>query len=175
MLSRGAQTGAVTAAADFIRTVQSHFPGALVTRFVVILHTARDRALAKQAIERAPAGYAVDIKEGKRSDEQNRALWGLLNQIVKQRPHHNGVKMDAELYKAVFLNALGAEMRMMPRLDGDGYFPVGYRSSQLTKSEFSNVLELMLAWCAQQGLTIKHFDADDRGAEQSASRRERAA
>lgn len=142
----------------------SHFPGAVVTRFVVILNTARDRALAKQAIERAPAGYAVDIKEAKRSDEQNRALWGLLNQIVKQRPHHNGVKMDAELWKCVFLNALGTEMRMMPNLDGNGYFPLGYRSSQLTKSEFSELLELMLAWAANEGLTINHFnDGQGRG------------
>lgn len=129
-----------------------------MTRFVVILSTARDRALAKQAIDRAPAGYAVDIKESKRSDEQNRALWGLLNQIVRQRPHHNGVKMDAELYKAVFMQALGVEMKLLPTLDGDGFFPVGHRSSALTVSQFRDLLELMLAWCARSGIEVKHFD-----------------
>ena len=129
-----------------------------MTRFVVILNSPKDRALAKQAIERAPAGYAVDIKEAKRSDEQNRALWGLLNQIQRQRPKHNGVSMTAETWKAVFLQALGAEMVFVPTLDGSGMFPLGHRSSQLTKSEFSALLELMLAWAAEQGLTIEHFD-----------------
>ncbi len=147
-------------AGAFTRKVQHHFPGAVVTRLVVILNTARDRALAKQAIDRAPAGYACDIKESRRSDEQNRALWGLLNQIVRQRPKHNGVKMDAELYKAVFMQALGVEMRMLPTLDGDGFFPIGHRSSHLTVSQFSNLLELMLAWCAREGLYIRHFGED---------------
>lgn len=136
----------------------AHFPGAVVTRFIVILNTARDRAIAKQAIERAPAGYAVDIKESKRSDEQNRALWGLLNQIARQRPRHNGVKMDAELWKCVFMQALGVEMKLLPTLDGDGFFPIGHRSSQLTVSQFSALIEVMLAWCAREGLEIKHFD-----------------
>jgi hypothetical protein len=135
-----------------------------MTRFVVILNSLRDRAIAKQAIDRAPEGYAVDIKEAKRSDEQNKALWGLLNQIARQRPTHNGVKMDAELWKCVFMNALGAEMRMIPNLDGDGYFPLGHRSSQLTVSEFSALLELMLAWTAREGIQIKHFDDDGKGA-----------
>lgn len=139
------------------------FPGAVVTRFVVILNTTRDRDVAKRAIDRAPAGYAADIKESKRSDEQNRALWGLLNQIVRQRPHHNGVKMDADLWKAVFLQALGVEMKMLPNLDGTGFFPVGHRSSQLTVSQFRDLLELMLAWTAREGLDIKHFD-DGKGA-----------
>lgn len=134
-----------------------------MSRLVVILNTARDRALAKQAIDRAPAGYAVDIKESKRSDEQNRALWGLLNQIVRQRPIHNGVRMDAELWKCVFLNALGVEMRLIPNLDGNGFFPIGHRSSQLTVSQFRDLLELMLAWAAREGIEVKHFDDGHQG------------
>lgn len=129
-----------------------------MARFVVILNTAKDRAVAKQAIDRAPAGYAVDIKESRRSDDQNRALWGLLNQIQRQRPTHNGVKMDADTWKCVFLNALGVEMKMMPNLEGDGFFPIGHRSSQLTVSQFRDLLELMLAWTAREGIEVKHFD-----------------
>jgi hypothetical protein len=140
-----------------------------MTRLLVILHGPRDRALAKQAIDRAPLGYAVDIKEARRSDEQNRALWGLLNQVARQRPTHNGVRMDAETWKAVFMQALGVEMRMLPTLDNDGFFPIGHRSSQLTKSQFADLLELMLAWCAREGLTIKHFD--DGRAEGAANNR----
>lgn len=142
-----------------------------MTRFVVILNSPRDRSVAKQAIDRAPAGYAVDIKESKRSDEQNRALWGLLNQIQRQRPTHNGVQMTPDTWKAVFLQALGAEMVFVPTLDGTGMFPLGHRSSQLTKSEFAGLLELMLAWCAEQELDIQHFDGQGAGRAEQASPR----
>jgi hypothetical protein len=125
--------------------------------------TRANRRVAIEALSRAPDGYIMEIREERRSDEQNRALWGLLSQIARQRPTHNGVKMDADLWKAVFLDVLGSEMALMPKLNGDGFFPVGHRSSQLTKSEFAALLELMLAWCAEQGLTIEHFD-DGQGA-----------
>jgi hypothetical protein len=148
----------VTDLATFVAEIQRHFPGAAVTRFVTILNSPRDRNVAKQAIDRAPQGYALEIREAKRTDSQNRALWSALNQIARQRPTHNGVKMDAELYKAVFMNALGVEMRMLPNLDGDGFFPLGHRSSQLTKSEFADLLELILCWAAREGVTITHFD-----------------
>lgn len=129
-----------------------------MTRYVVILNSPRDRAAAKVAIDRAPPGYAVDIKESRRSDEQNRALWGLLNQIAAQRPVHNGVKMTAELWKSVFMDALGSEMQLMPKLDGDGFFPLGHSTSRLTVSEFAGLLTLILSWTAREGLVIRHFD-----------------
>ena len=129
-----------------------------MTRYVTILNTSRDRAVAKAAIDRAPAGYCVEVKEAKRSDEQNRALWSLLNQIHRQRPTHNGVKMTPELWKSVFMDALGSEMQMMPKLDGDGYFPLGHSTSALTVSQFRDLLELILAWTAREDLTITHFD-----------------
>lgn len=129
-----------------------------MTRFLVTIHSQRDRAVAMRAAERAPEGYTVEVREAKRSDDQNRALWGLLNQIQRQRPTHNGVSMTAETWKSVFLQALGAEMVFVPTLDGTGMFPLGHRSSQLTKAEFTGLLELMLAWCAEQGLRVEHFD-----------------
>jgi hypothetical protein len=134
-----------------------------VTRFLITLNSQKDRAVARQAIDRAPPGYIADIRESSRTLEQNRALYGLLNQIQRQRPIHNGVRMDAELWKATFLQALGVEMKMLPTLDGDGFFPVGHRSSQLTKSQFTALLELMLAWTAREGIEIKHFDDHNQG------------
>lgn len=117
-----------------------------------------NRNLAKAGIDRAPDGWIIELRDAKRSDEQNAALWGLLGQVQKQRPRHNGVRMSTDLWKATFMQALGHEMLMLPTLDGDGFFPMGHRSSVLTKSEFSNLLEFILAWCAREGLTIEHFD-----------------
>lgn len=128
-----------------------------MSRHLITL-TRNTRFLAHQGVDRAPDGWTLELREPKRSDDQNRALWGLLNQIQKQRPSHNGVKMTADLWKTVFMDALGHEMRMLPKLYGDGYFPVGHSTSALTRGEFANLLELMLAWCAREGLTVEHFD-----------------
>jgi hypothetical protein len=142
----------------FVRQVQATFPGAVMSRLVLQLDTARNREIAKRAIDKAPPGYVADIHEEKRSDEQNRALWPRLAEIQKQRPMHNSVPMSPELWKAVFMDALGHETAYAPKLEGAGYFPIGHRSSLLSKTEFGDLLSLIDAWAAQNGIHLKHFD-----------------
>jgi len=124
----------------------------------IILRTRQDRGRAVRWIETAPDGTVVEFKQKGRSNDQNAAMWSILTQINRQRPVHNGVKMSAVLWKAIFLQALGAELVMLPTLEGGGLFPFGHRSSKLTKDEMSNLIELMLAWAATEKLVIEHFD-----------------
>ncbi|MNQ67170.1 NinB protein [compost metagenome] len=105
------------------------------------------------------AAFVMEIREPTRSDEQNRALWSLLGQIQKARPVHNGVQMDTETWKCLFMHALGREVRFVPTLDGSSMLPLGLRSSKLTKREFSDLIELILAWCAVNEVEVQHFDA----------------
>lgn len=120
-----------------------------------------------KAIQNGNGGkpWMMEVKAPKRSDEQNAALWGLLAQIVKQRPVHHGRPMTAELYKSAFMDALGHEVDYCTSLDGKRMFPMGLRTSTLTKDQFSDLLELILAWAAQEGLTINHFDNAFKGME----------
>lgn len=120
--------------------------------------TPHNRSKAVQGVQRAPDGWVLELREPKRSDDQNRALWSLLNQIQKQRPIHNGVRMSPEMWKATFMHAAGVEGVFLPTLEGDGLFPAGFRSSLLTKSQFADLLTIILAWSAREGLTIEHFD-----------------
>ena len=108
--------------------------------------------------------WMLEIREPKRTDDQNAALWSLLGQITKQCPTHHGRTMTPELWKTVFMDALGHEVDYCPSLDGTRIFPLGHRSSQLTKQQFSDLLELILAWATAHGLTIKHFDGDQKEA-----------
>lgn len=124
----------------------------------IIIRTAADRGRALRWVSQAPFGTVVEFKQKARSGDQNAAMWSLLTQINRQRPYHNGVKMSAVLWKAVFMQALGVELVMLPVLDGEGLFPFGHRSSKLTVGEMSDLITLILAWAAQQGLEIKHFD-----------------
>lgn len=139
-----------------------------MTRHLLTL-TPSNRDKARKGVSAAPNGWTLELREPKRSDVQNAALWGLLHQIHRQRPTHNGVRMTPETWKAVFLQALGAEMTMIPTLDGDGYFPIGHRSSVLTKGQFANLLTLMLAWCARSGVTVEHFEGEEPGSAEQAS------
>jgi hypothetical protein len=119
-------------------------------------HQGVDAAVARGIADGKP--WTLELRERTRTDEQNDALHGLIDQILKQRPHHFGMRMTKEAYKAVFMHALGREPTMLPNLEGDGFFPMGLSTSKLTVGEFSALIESILAWCAREGLTINHFD-----------------
>lgn len=130
----------------------------MTDRPCIILRTRQDRGRAVRWIENAPDGTVVEFKQKGRSNDQNAAMWSVLTQINRQRPVHNGVKMSAVLWKAVFMQALGAELVMLPTLEGGGLFPFGHRSSKLTVSEMADLITLMIAWAATEELVIEHFD-----------------
>lgn len=107
--------------------------------------------------------WTLELRERTRTDDQNDALHGLIAQILRQRPHHFGMRMTKETYKAVFMHALGREAPMIPALEGDGFFPMGLSTSRLTVGEFAELIESILAWCAREGLTVQHFDGSRDG------------
>ena len=125
-------------------------------------HEGLDVAIAKGMAPDAKA-WTMELRPRTRTDEQNDALHGLISQILKQRPFLNGLKMTKESYKATFMHALGHEAMMLPTLDGTSFFPAGLRTSRLTVSEFTDLIDWILKWCAEQELDIKHFD-DGQGA-----------
>jgi hypothetical protein len=131
--------------------------------------TGANRAKAYKGVEAAIAkgkdgpAWTLELRERTRTDEQNDALHGLIDQILKQRPTLRGVTMDKVRYKAVFMHALGHEMTMLPTLAGDGFFPLGLSTSRLTVSEFTDLIEFILSWCAEQGVEVKHFDGGKDG------------
>lgn len=143
-----------------------------------LLLTPRNREMAHKGVDIAIAKagkvgvkpWVMEIRERTRSDEQNDALHGLIAQILKQRPHLNGLKMTKESYKAVFMQALGHEMPMLPTLAGDGFFPAGLRTSKLTVGEFSALIEFVLSWCAEQGVAVNHFDGQGTGGAKNPAR-----
>lgn len=99
----------------------------------------------------------MELRESTRTDEQNDALHSLIDQILKQRPTLNGVRMDKVSLKATFMQALGHETKMLPTLNGDSFFPLGLSTRKLTVRQFSDLIEFVLAWCAEQGIAVEHF------------------
>ena len=139
-----------------------------------ILTDRQTRRSVALIVDSLPLGMKVEIGEETRTARQNRALHGLIGQIMKQRPRLNGVKYSLSAYKAAFMAGLGEETEWVPNLDGTGMVPVGLSTSQLSVRQFNDLVEFILAWCAREGLTIKHFDDGKGGAGANNSRAEAA-
>lgn len=115
-------------------------------------HTVRligdtQRAYAKRLIDGADHGYVMKLGAETRRDAQNRKLWPMLKDVRDQVDGFE--RFSLEDMKLRFLNALGAELRFLPALEGEGMFPVGLRSSTLTVQQFSALVELIYEFGAR--------------------------
>ena len=119
-----------------------------------LTHANRDEILA--AVAAAPIGSRVTLQGPRRTREQNAFMWVLLEAFADQIEHF-GRKYDAETWKAVFMKALGKELEFVPSLDGEEIVALGYRSSELSKEEMSDMIELMFAEGAKRAV-----DFDER-------------
>ena len=128
-----------------------------MSRAVVILGSPAERSrVAKWALT-APTGTRVEFREAKRSTEQNSRMWAMLTDVSKQIDHH-GRRYTPDDWKCLFMHSLGREVRFLPSLDGQSFVPIGYRSSELSKAEMTDLIELMFSWGAEHGVTFH----DDR-------------
>jgi hypothetical protein len=107
------------------------------------------RARAKGLIDRAPDGYVVSIQEPRRTQEQNDRMWAMLTDVSVQMPM--GRRHTPDDWKAIFMNACGWECQFIEGLDGRP-FPKGFRSSHLTKSQMTKLIDFMFAWGAEHGV-----------------------
>jgi len=119
-------------------------------RRVIFLAGQRQRDFAKRCIDMAEEGDAVTIAKPTRTMEQNSRLWPMLQDLQEQVPELSSYSTDD--IKLRFLNALGVEMRFLPCLEGEGAFPVGLRSSTLTKDQFSGLIELLFEYGARKNV-----------------------
>jgi hypothetical protein len=117
----------------------------------VLLHGVSQRSFAKQMIDRAPAGAVVTIREATRTTDQNALLWSVLSKISRAKPE--GRRHTPEVWKCLFMSACGHAVQFEMGLDGKP-FPVGFRSSRLTKSQFSDLIEFIYSWCAEKGVSL---------------------
>ena len=123
----------------------------------IILGTEFSRQKAKQLIDRAPDGFIAEVREQRRTNEQSEKMWAMLGDISRAKPmgrHHT-----PDDWKAILMNACGWECQFIEGLDGRP-FPQGFRSSQLTKSQMSTLIEFMLAFGAEHGVAWTHEQKD---------------
>jgi hypothetical protein len=129
-----------------------------MSRAFLVLANAAVRARAHRWVDHLPAGTRIEFKEPKRTLDQNSRMWAMLTDIATQKEHF-GRRYPAEAWKTIFLHALGRETNFVPALDGGGFLPLGQSSSDLSKREMSDLIEMMKWWGAEHGVTF-HDDVE---------------
>jgi hypothetical protein len=122
-----------------------------MSRALIVLRSEVDRARAIHWVDRAPLGTRIEYKATKRSLPQNARMHAMLGEIAAQVKWH-GVWLKADDYKLLFLDALKRELRIIPNLDGTGFVNLGRSSSDLSKEEMSDLIEIITAWGVEHGV-----------------------
>ena len=126
-----------------------------MSRALVAIHTAADRQKVAAWANKAPWGTRVEFRQAKRTIPQNDRMWAMLTEVAEQLAWH-GMKLTSNDWKLMFLDALKREVRAVPNIDGTGFVNLGRSSSDLSKEEMSDLMELIEAFAAQHQIALTH-------------------
>lgn len=124
-----------------------------MSRALVLVASDAERRRAANWSMRAPAGTRIEFKAAKRSLDQNSKMWAMLTEVAVQLPWH-GLKLTADDWKLIFLDALKRELRVVPNIDGSGFVNLGRSSSDLSKGEMADLITLIEAFGASHGVVF---------------------
>ena len=115
----------------------------------VILRGPIQQALACEIIRKAPKDAVFRVSAPTRSTGQNAKLWAMLSDISRAQP--DGRKHPPETWKALAMHACGHAVQFETGLSGEP-FPIGFRSSRLTKEQMSELIEFLYEYGARHGV-----------------------
>ena len=117
----------------------------------VILSTPTRRQWAHRLIDAAPEYATVTIRPQDRTLDQSAKMWAMLSDLSVAKPE--GRKHTPEVWKCLLMSACGHAVQFEVGLDGTP-FPVGFRSSRLSKHQMSELIEFTMAYAAKHGVQI---------------------
>jgi hypothetical protein len=130
-----------------------------MTRATVVIRSAPDRAKVCRWAQNVEPGTVIEFRKARRSTDQNALLWAMLTDVSQQVEWY-GQKLTAEDWKDVFTASL-RKSRVIPGIEAGSFVVLGMRTSDMTKDEFSNLIELIHAFAAERGVV---FSGDDDAA-----------
>lgn len=124
--------------------------------FVLAHQTARERAC--QAIQEAPDGYEVRIKEPTRNLEQNAKFHAICTDLAKSKLQWAGKPRTADQWKVLIVSGHAVATKegseLIPGLEGE-FINVRESTALMSKKRSSSLIEYALAFCAQNGIETK--------------------
>jgi hypothetical protein len=122
----------------------------MVDRVTFILKSPADRAKAVRLVNGVSDGSRFEVKAPRRSNDQNAKLWAMLADISEQVEWY-GYKLSSESWKDIFSAGLKKAL-VVPNLDGTGFVMLGLRTSDMSKQELSDLLELITHFGAERNV-----------------------
>ena len=117
-----------------------------MSRYLFTISSLGVREQIQSLLWRAPAGTRVEFKGEQRSLDQNSKMWACLTDVATQLPWH-GKKLRPDDWKLIFIDALkrsnGEVLNIVPNTDGTGFVNLSTSSSDLSKGEMSDLIELI--------------------------------
>src|ERR1700744_6555533 len=125
-------------------------------RAIVEIKARADRNLIAAWANNVPEGTTVEFRAPRRSLDQNALMWSLLGQISKSVDWY-GQKLSSEDWKDVLTASL-RRTRVVPGIDAGTFVPLGMRTSQMTKEEISELIELIYAFGAERDVKFRELE-----------------
>ncbi len=107
------------------------------------------RAAANLAFQ-APHGSIANFRPPTRSSAQNAKMHAMLSDVSRAKP--DGREMTSDQWKAVFMQAVGFKATFVPDLEQESFVCLGFKSSRLTKAEFSDLIECIYEYGGRKGV-----------------------
>lgn len=121
-------------------------------KYILAHPTARQRAHA--AIDAAPEGWYVEVKEATRSLEANAALHATLTDVSRQLVYL-GKKRSVTFWKGVFVSgweiATGCKPEIVPGLECE-FINIRESTTKMSNKKIASLIEYITAYGSQQGV-----------------------
>jgi hypothetical protein len=126
------------------------------SRALVQIKSELDRRKVVTWAGNVPIDTTVEFRAPRRSNDQNNLMWSLLEQISKGVIWY-GQKLSSEDWKDVLTASL-RRTRVVPGIDAGSFVPLGMRTSQMTKQELAELIELIYAFGAEQNVKFRELE-----------------
>lgn len=112
--------------------------------------TPRTRTEIAREVMNVPDGFEVIIRAPSRSPDQNSKLWPMLSDVARTMPE--GRQWNNDTWKCAFMHVLGHQVQFCEGLDESGPFPMGFRSSHLSKPQFADLITTIYEYGDRHGV-----------------------
>lgn len=127
-----------------------------MSRALVQIKADAERNLIATWARNVPIGTTVEFRAPRRSNDQNALMWSLLAQVSRHVVWY-GQKLSSEDWKDVLTASL-RRTRVVPGIDAGTFVPLGMRTSQMTKQELADLIELIYAFGAERGVPFRELE-----------------
>ena len=127
-----------------------------MSRVIVHIKSDLDRRKIATWANNVALNSTVEFRAPRRSTDQNSLMWSLLTQISKKVIWY-GQKLSPDDWKDVLTASL-RRTRVVPGIDAGTFVPLGMRTSQMTKQELADLIELIYAFGAERGVQFRELE-----------------